>query len=66
MSGAKYAKLSWTAEDIRTLRPEWSLRRCEEFLLRNEKYIQERLVELGWEVINEHIIMDEAEREMKA
>lgn len=47
----KYAKVEWTAEDLQTLRPEWSLEKCEEWLASNQKYMQDRLVELGWEVM---------------
>lgn len=47
----KYATVTWTAEDVQTLRATWSLEQCEEFLQRNERRIQDRLVELGWEVI---------------
>jgi hypothetical protein len=47
----KYATVEWTVDDILTLRPEWTKERAEEFLDINEKYIQARLVELGWEVI---------------
>ena len=46
-----YAKVEWTADDILTLRPEWTKEQAEEFLEMNEKHIQNRLVELGWEVI---------------
>lgn len=47
----QYAKVVWTAEDIQTLRPDWTLERCEEWLESNQRYIQDRLVELGWGVI---------------
>lgn len=46
-----YAKVEWTAEDVRTLRPDMTMEQAEEFLQSNGKYIQDRLVELGWEVI---------------
>jgi hypothetical protein len=47
----KYATVTWTAEDVQTLRPNWTLEQCAEWLDSNERYIQDRLVELGWEVI---------------
>lgn len=56
-----YAEVRWTAQDVKTLRPKWSLSRCEEFLARNEKYLEERLTELGWECLSTYIAMDEAE-----
>ena len=46
-----YAKVEWTAPDIKTLRPKWSMATCEEFLKENERFIKDRMVELGWEVI---------------
>lgn len=47
----KYATVTWTAEDVQTLRPNWTLEKCAEWLDSNERYVQDRLVELGWEVI---------------
>ena len=46
-----YADVIWQPEDIKTLRPEWSLERCEDWLQENEKYIRDRTIELGWDVI---------------
>lgn len=47
----KYAKVEWTAEDVLTLRPDMGPTAAEEFLQSNERRIRDRLVELGWEVI---------------
>jgi hypothetical protein len=47
----KFATVSWTVEDILTLRPDWSEDQAEEWIIKNQKHIQSRLVELGWEVI---------------
>lgn len=46
-----YAKAEWTAEDVQTLREDMTESEAEEFLQSNQKYIQDRPVELGWEVI---------------
>lgn len=51
MTSEKFAQVVWTAEDIQTLRPDWDLEKCADWLQRNERHIQDRLVELGWEVI---------------
>ena len=48
---ARYARVEWMAEDVQTLREGWTAEQCEEWLYSNEGYIQDRLVELGWEVI---------------
>jgi len=47
----QYAKVVWTAADVAGLRPGWSFTECEEFLRKNSRHIQDRLIELGWEVI---------------
>lgn len=48
---ATYARVVWTAEDVQTLKPSWTLEECEDFLSENENGIRDRLIELGWEVI---------------
>lgn len=47
----EFAELSWRADDVQTLRPAWSLAKCEEWLCANEKYVRDRLCELGWDVM---------------
>lgn len=48
MNAKKYAKVVWTANDIETLRPNWSPEKCEEWLVANEDPIQEAMAERGW------------------
>lgn len=47
----KYAQIAWTAEDVLTLRPEWTKEQAEDFLCENERQIQDRTIEIGWEVL---------------
>ena len=47
----KYAQLSWQAGDVQPFKPNWTLEQCEEWLEHNQKYIVDRLCELGFEVI---------------
>lgn len=47
-----FAEVAWTKYDVKTLRPKWSLKKCEEFLEENERRIQDAMVEHGWEVID--------------
>jgi hypothetical protein len=47
----RYAKVSWCAEDIQTLRPKWSVKQCNEFLENNEGYLQSFMIENGWSSI---------------
>jgi len=57
----KAVTITWHPEDIQGLRPEWSLDRCEEWLMANGKHIRDRSVELGHEVIEDLLSYDEAE-----
>jgi hypothetical protein len=41
------------AGDVHSIKPSWSMEKCEEWLETNQKYIQERLVEVGFEVIED-------------
>ena len=60
MSGTKkLATVTWTAEDVQSLRPDWTTDKCEEFLEDNERRIQDRLIEIGWEVIETLLGEDE-------
>lgn len=51
MRKEQYAKVVWTVDDVLTLQPDWTEEQAEEWLDENSKYIQERLIELGWEVM---------------
>ena len=46
-----YAKVEWTAEDVLTIRPDMTEEQAEEFLQSNEKHLRDRLIELGWDVM---------------
>jgi hypothetical protein len=52
-------KIVWSWEDIRSLRPDWSKHQCETWLAHNGKYIIDRSIELGWEVIE--TLLDDSE-----
>ena len=47
-----YAMVRWAAADVQSLRPDWTLERCEEELRGIESNLQDRLIELGHEVID--------------
>ncbi len=51
--GEQMAKIGWRAEDVKTIRPKWSLKRCEEELGFIENRLQDRTIELGWEVLQD-------------
>lgn len=44
-------KIVWMPEDVQTLRRKMSLKEAKAFFNENYKCIQERSIELGWEVI---------------
>lgn len=52
------AAVTWHAEDVQTLKPDWSLEKCNEWLEDNERHISDRLIELGWEVIDALLITE--------
>jgi hypothetical protein len=54
----KWATVSWMAGDVQSLKPSWSLEQCEQWLEGNYKYIQDRLVEVGNEVIETLLPVD--------
>ena len=57
--GEDYASVTWRAEDVYYLKPSWTLPQCEEWLQDNEEHIAERLTELGWEVLDAFLMMEE-------
>lgn len=50
-SSPTFANVSWTPLDVLTLRPSWTPEQAEEWLSTNEKYIQDRTIEAGWEIM---------------
>lgn len=57
-SQREFASVVWTPADVQTLRPDWSDDECYEFLVRHSKHIQDRLIELGWQVMEDLIITE--------
>lgn len=47
-----YARVRWAPEDVKSLRPGWSLKKCEAELSKTESLLEDRLTELGFEVLN--------------
>jgi hypothetical protein len=42
--------IKWSAEDIQTLRPEWSVEECEVFLQAKFEYFKQASISQGWEI----------------
>lgn len=47
--------IAWTAEDVKTLRPDWSEDQCEDFLKRIEHTLRDRSIEFGWTIIESEL-----------
>ena len=52
-------KIVWTPDDVNCLRPDWTEEQCLDWLSDNWRRIEERSVELGWEVMQD--LMDSAD-----
>jgi hypothetical protein len=57
----KFAQLAWMAGDVQTHKPDWTEEQCREWLDQNQKYIQDRLCELGNEVIGTLVELEDYE-----
>ena len=53
MSEKIYAELSWSPSDVQSVREDWTLEQCEEWLNGNASFIRDRLTELGFEIIGD-------------
>jgi len=58
-----YAIVEWQAQDVKVLKPLWTLEESKEWLVDNEGRIQDRLTELGWEVLESLLMMEDDEEE---
>lgn len=47
----KFATVSWTVEDVLEIRPEWTPEQAKTWLEDNQKSMRDRLIELGWQVM---------------
>ena len=62
--GDEYAKVVWRAEDVKAIKGAWSLEKCEEWLQDNDRHISDRLIELGWEVMDTLLQMEADDEEV--
>ena len=62
--GEEYAKVVWRAEDVKSINGAWSLEKCEEWLQDNERHISDRLIELGWDVMDTLLQMEDDDEEV--
>lgn len=53
MNEKLYAETAWTVEDVESIRSDWSRERCEAELSAIEDKFEERLIETGWEILED-------------
>lgn len=46
-----YAVVRWTPSDVQSLRPGMTNDEAAEWLADNERYVRDRLIEIGWDVL---------------
>lgn len=47
----KYVETSWCPADVKAINEHWSDEKCMEALDKIAPYLEDRLIELGWEVM---------------
>ena len=55
----KKVYIVWCWDDVQTLRPDWSEEQCQTALDSIRKGLQDRSVELGWDIMD--ILLDDSE-----
>ena len=49
----QYGKVTWDKNDVKTIHPGWSDKRCEEFLAENEEDLYTEMLDAGWTLLVE-------------
>ena len=57
-----YGTVQWTPHDVKEIRPDWSLDKCDDWLANNAKYIQDALTQAGYQAIEDLMEEDDDER----
>lgn len=55
----QFAEVSWNAEDVQTLRPDWSEEKCNDMLKQEEDDIQISMIDRGWSVLRTKVVVYE-------
>lgn len=56
----EFADTAWSAPDIKSLKPTWDRKQCEEFLDKWEQKLRDHMVEAGWNFIR-HALTEDGE-----
>ena len=57
----KYVEISWCPADVKSLRESWSDEKCKEELFRISRWLEDRLIELGYDVMEDLLDFEEDE-----
>lgn len=49
--------LTWTADDIKSIRPEWKDDQCKKFLETIKRRLKDRITQDGWDFIEEALAL---------
>jgi|ETNvirnome_2_130_1030620.scaffolds.fasta_scaffold02957_8 hypothetical protein len=52
---SEFAKVCWVADDVLSLRPDWTKEEAEKLLSSYEDTISEMMIERGWNVLGDAI-----------
>lgn len=47
-----FAGIVWRVEDVQAFRPEWSDEKCRKWLMQNERWFRDQLIEYGNEMLH--------------
>ena len=53
-----YGMTRWNIDDVKYLAPEWTDEQCHEFMIRHDRYLKDRMIELGWEVLDVYVAQE--------
>jgi hypothetical protein len=53
-----YGMTRWYIDDVKYLAPEWTDEQCHEFMERHDRHFKDRMIELGWEVLDLYVAQE--------
>jgi hypothetical protein len=56
--GVWYGMTRWNIDDVKYLAPEWTDEQCHEFMERHDRHLKDRMIELGWEVLDLYVAQE--------
>ena len=63
--GAWFGMTRWNIDDVKYLAPTWTDEQCHDFMERQDKYLTERMIELGWEVLDIYVAQEQVDLEFE-